>query len=67
MIQKNTPFDEIKGILTLVDGSLLPALPKLVGAMWLDDEHKAFKLHVHFELLKTVPVRADLTDGNGNP
>jgi hypothetical protein len=65
-IQKNTPFDEIKGILTLVDGSLLPALPKLVGAMWLDDEHKAFKLHVHFELLKTVPVRADLTDGNGN-
>jgi hypothetical protein len=65
-IQKNTPFEEIKGILTLVDGSLLPALPKLVGAMWLDDEHKAFKLHVHFELLKSVPVRADLTDGNGN-
>jgi hypothetical protein len=66
VIQKNTPFDEIKGILTLVDGSLLPALPKIVGAMWLDDQHKAFKLHVHFELLKTVPVRADLTDGNGN-
>ena len=65
-LQRNTPFDDIKGILTLVDGSLLPALPKIVGAMWLDDEHKAFKLHVHFELLKTVPVRADLTEGNGN-
>jgi hypothetical protein len=65
-LERNTPFDEIKGILTLVDGSLLPALPKIVGAMWLDDEHKAFKLHVHFELLKAVPVRADLTEGNGN-
>jgi hypothetical protein len=65
-IQKNTAFDEIKGILTLVDGSLLPALPKLTEAMWLDDEHKAFKMHMHFELLKSVPVRMDLTDGNGN-
>ena len=65
-IQKNTAFDEIKGILTLVDGTLLPALPKIVGAMWLDEDRKAFKLHTHFELLKTVPVRADLTDGNGN-
>jgi hypothetical protein len=66
VIQKNTPFDEIKGILTLVDGTLLPALPRLVGAMWLNEEHKAFKLHTQFELLKTVPVRVDLTDGNGN-
>lgn len=65
-LERNASFDEIKGILTLVDGSLLPALPKIMGAMWLDDEHKAFKLHVHFELLRTVPVRADLTDGNGN-
>lgn len=65
-LERNTPFDEIKSILTLVDGSLLPALPKIAGAMWLDDEHKAFKLHVHFELLRTVPVRADLTEGNGN-
>lgn len=47
-LERNASFDEIKGILTLVDGSLLPALPKIMGAMWLDDEHKAFKLHVHF-------------------
>lgn len=65
-IQKNTAFNEIKGILTLVDGSLLPALPQMVGAMWLDEEHKAFKLHTQFELLKSVPVRVDLTDANGN-
>jgi len=64
--QNNKAFDEIKGIITLVDGSLLPALPKIAEAMWLDDRHRAFKLHTHFELLKGVPVRLDLTDGNGD-
>ena len=33
-IRKNTRFDEIQGIITLVDGTLLPALPKIVEAMW---------------------------------
>ena len=65
-IHKNTSLGDIKGILTLVDGSLLPALPKLTEAMWLDDKNKAFKMHMHFELLKSVPVRMDLTEGNGN-
>ncbi len=63
-LQKNTPFDEIKGIITLVDGTLLPALPKMVEAMWHKDGNNAFKLHTHFELLKGVPVRMDLTDAN---
>ena len=65
-IRSTTAFDDIKGILTLVDGSLLPALPKIVEACWLDGGHKAFKLHTHFELLRGVPVRMDLTDGNGD-
>jgi hypothetical protein len=65
-IHKDTRLDELKGILTLVDGSLLPALPKLTEAMWLDEKHRAFKMHTHFELLKSVPVRMDLTEGNGN-
>ena len=63
-IDKSSRFDDIKGIITLVDGTLLPALPKLVEAMWLDDDNKAFKLHTHFELLKGVPVRMDLSDAN---
>ena len=63
-MEKNSSFDEIKGIITLVDGTLLPALPKIVEAMWRDDQHRAFKLHTHFELLKGVPVRMDLTDAN---
>jgi len=65
-LNAHSAFNEIKGIVTLVDGSLLPALPKIVGAMWLDDEHRSFKLHTHFELLKGVPVRMDLTDANAS-
>lgn len=65
-LKGNTPFGELRGVLTLVDGSLLPALPKLAEAMWLDDKNRAFKLHTHFELLKGVPVRMDLTAGNAN-
>ncbi len=60
-------FGDIQGVLTLVDpGAPGPALPKLVEALWLDDRNRAFKLHTRFELLKSVPVRMDLTDGNGN-
>jgi hypothetical protein len=65
-MRTDTRLDEIHGILTLVDGSLLKALPKLVEAMWQDDKHKAFKLHTHFELLKGVPVRMDLTEANAS-
>jgi len=63
-VKGNPAFDDIKTVLTLVDGTLLPALPKLVQAMWQNDQNRAFKLHTHFELLKGVPVRMDLTDAN---
>jgi len=63
-IDHHPSFDDIKGIITLVDGTLLRALPKIVEAVWRHDEHKAFKLHTHFELLKGVPTRMDLTAAN---
>jgi Transposase DDE domain len=50
--------------LTAVDGSLLPALPKMAWALWLDPQHRAAKMHVHFDVLKGVPVEATLTTGN---
>jgi DDE family transposase len=50
--------------LTAVDGSLLPALPRMVWALWLDDEHKAAKMHIHFEVLRGIPVRATVTTGH---
>lgn len=65
-IRSASAFGDLQGVLTLVDGTLLPALPKLVEAFWLDDRNKAFKLHTQFELLKGVPVRMDLTDGNAS-
>ena len=46
-IQKNTTFDEIKRIITLVDGTYLRALPKMVEAMWREDGNKAFNLHAY--------------------
>jgi hypothetical protein len=56
----------LPGTLTAVDGTLLKALPKIAWALWIDEQHKAVKNHVHFEILKGVPVAATLTDGNGN-
>jgi hypothetical protein len=50
--------------LTAVDGSLLPALPKMAWALWLDADHRAAKMHVHFDVLKGVPVEATVTAGN---
>lgn len=52
--------------LTAVDGSLLPALPKMAWALWVDEKHRAAKLHLHFDVFKGVPCYATVTDGNGN-
>ncbi len=65
-IKHDARLDQIGGIITLVDGTLLPALPKLTEAMWLDEKHKAFKGHAQFELLKGVPTRIDITDANAS-
>ncbi len=59
-------LQDLPGILTAVDGTLLQALPKIAWALWLDEQHRAVKNHVHFEILKGVPVAATLTEGNGN-
>lgn len=52
--------------LTAVDGSLLPALPKMAWALWVDEDHRAAKLHLHFDVFKGVPCHASVTEGNGN-
>ena len=59
-------LQDLPGILTAVDGTLLKALPKIAWALWLEEQHKAVKNHVHFEILKSVPVAATLTEGKGN-
>lgn len=52
--------------LTAVDGSLLPALPKMAWALWQDDDHRASKMHLAFEVLRGIPVRVTVTEGNGS-
>ena len=57
--------DLLRG-LTAVDGSLLPALPKMAWALWVDEQNRAAKLHLHFDVFKGVPCHATITAGNGN-
>jgi Transposase DDE domain len=52
--------------LTAVDGSVLPALPKMAWALWRDPQHRAAKMHVHFDVLKAVPTDVSITTGNGS-
>jgi hypothetical protein len=54
---------DLGAVLTLVDGTLLAALPKMAWALWTDEKHRALKAHVHYELLAGVPVGATLTNG----
>jgi len=65
-IAHSSRLNDIKAILTIVDGTLLKALPKTVDALWADRTANAFKAHVQYELLKAVPVKFQLTDGKAN-
>ena len=64
-LNKGKDAEILRG-LTAVDGTLLPALPKMAWALWIDETHRAAKLHLHFDVFKGVPCHASVTDGNGN-
>jgi hypothetical protein len=49
--------------LTLIDGSLIPALPRMHWALWLDEKNRAAKLHLKFKVLKQSACDALLTTG----
>ena len=38
----------------------------MAWALWLDDEHRAAKLHLVFDVIKWAPVKATLTHGNAS-
>src|SRR5207237_1647229 len=69
-IAADTRLAEIEHTVTLVDGTLLKALPRIVEAMWLTTrtgtKHHAWRLHTQFELDKHVPLRMDLTNGRNS-
>lgn len=61
---------DIDQTLTLVDGTLIAALPKLMQASWLKQETGSglvkWRLHTHFEVDRYMPTRIDVTpDGGG--
>jgi hypothetical protein len=63
-LKHDARLDQAPGVLTLVDGTVVSALAKLVGH--LGDakdgaDNRDIKLHTHFELLKGVPAEMDLT------
>ena len=65
-IEKDAKLKELQQTLVATDGTLLPALPKMLWALWLDDQHKAAKLHLEFDILKQIPVNYKVTDANTN-
>jgi hypothetical protein len=61
-LERGSAAEALRG-LTAVDGSLLPALPRMAWALWQDDRHRAAKMHVEFDVLKGVPCDATITPG----
>jgi hypothetical protein len=63
-ISSHSKLDDLPGILTAVDGTLIPALSKMTWALWKTDR-QAVKAHTQFDLEKHVPIKITVTDGNG--
>jgi len=55
---------DLRQVLTVVDGTILPALPRMAWAVWLRDTDRGAKAHVQFEVLKGVPVSVEITPGH---
>ena len=63
-LKHDARLDQVPGIITLVDGTVISALAKLVGHLGDGKDgagNRDIKLHTHFELLKGVPAEMDLT------
>jgi hypothetical protein len=58
-------FDNSKGILTAVDGSLIEAVGKMAWALWRSDRN-GIKVHCQYEILRGVPVSMEVTDANAS-
>ncbi len=43
------------------DGTVLEALPRMVWALWLRKQHNGVRLHLDFDVLKGIPVGAEVT------
>jgi hypothetical protein len=55
-------LDQVRDIITLVDGSWLTDLPRVVRWALFRQDHRGAKVHIQFEVLKGVPVAATITN-----
>lgn len=62
----NVRLRDLKKIVTVADGTILKALPRVAWALWLNNGKRAVKAHVQFEVLKGVPSLADVTEAKGS-
>jgi hypothetical protein len=62
-ISVDTGFDDLAGIITAVDGTLIKGVSKMTWALW-NGEQKAVKAHAQFDIEKYVPVAITVTEGN---
>lgn len=58
-------LQDLAQTLTAVDGTFLKTLPQITQACFSTRQDKGWQLHTHFEILKGIPVRMDLTDATG--
>lgn len=65
-LEKDPKLKSLQQTLVAIDGTLLPALPKMLWALWINDQNKAAKLHLEFDILKYTPINAEITDANTN-
>lgn len=69
-VTRDPRLGDLKHVVTLVDGTLLKALPRITEAMWLSSRtgapHHAFRLHTQFELDRHIPTELTLSDGRNS-
>jgi len=70
-LARDKRLTDIREKLTLVDGTLISALPKLMEASYLKSQTGSglvkWRLHTHFEVDRYVPTRIDVTPDGGGP
>lgn len=52
--------------LIAIDGTLLPALPRMAWALFQNPQNRAGKLHLEFSVWRQMPVEFTITDGNAS-
>ena len=64
-ISSHAKLDDLAGILTAVDGTLINALPKMTWALY-KNEQNAIKAHTQFDIEKHVPIKITITQANAS-